>query len=258
MPPPEEAQKPKPKFTRKRLTKLADEGRQLFQLESTLQKSTAIFHLMALAGGVYLILPGLAGGGAGTLKETVILGVLIAFLVLGYVQNLVMIRLRKKWMELEKQSTYDVLTNAFNRRCFEEILDEEMARARRYNFPLSLCVIDLDDFKTFNDTYGHPRGDVLGIRSTDCLARYGGDEFCILLPHTDMMSAEKFIARLLGEVQEWLDCTFSAGVTAFRPGETKATYLARADLALYQAKKEGKNRIRCMIGEDDNQVVLSI
>lgn len=256
------------KFTKQRLSKLADEGRRLFGLEGTIQKSAAFLNLAALLGVLYLIFPIMGKEPRQSIKsDIVILGILLVFLAINYLQFLVMLRLRRKWMELERQSTYDGLTQTFNRACFDEILQEEVRRAGRYHYPLTLCLIDLDNFKSFNDTYGHTRADELlqrfsglvqsSIRSTDCLARYGGDEFCILLPHTDLVRAEKFLKRLLMQMHEMLDSTFSAGVTSFRAGENKTEFLMRADLALYQAKREGKNRIRCMIGKDNSQVVLS-
>lgn len=256
------------KFTKQRLSKLADEGRRLFKLEGAIQKSAAFLNLAALLGVLYLIFPFFGEGlVTATTRQIIILSVLLIFLGINYLQFLVMLRLRRKWLQLEKQSIYDPLTQTFNRACFDEVLQEEMRRAGRYHFPLTLCLIDIDNFKTFNDTYGHTRGDELlqkfaslvlsSIRSTDCLGRYGGDEFCILLPHTNLVRSEKFLSRILLQVQEMLDCTFSAGVTSYRTGESKSEFIIRADQALYHAKREGKNRIRCMIGKDDRQVVLS-
>ena len=255
------------KFTKQRLSKLADEGRRLFGLEGGIQKSAAFLNLAALASVLYLTFSTAHYQGINYRpSDLIVLAFLVIFLGANYLQFLVMLRLRRKWMELEKHSTYDSLTQTFNRSCFDDILQEEVRRAGRYHFPLTLCLVDIDNFKSFNDNFGHTRGDELlqrysrltlsHIRSTDCLARYGGDEFCILLPHTDLVSAEKFLTRLLLQVQEMLDCTFSAGVTSYRAGESRADLLMRADLALYQAKREGKNRIRCMIGKDDSHVVL--
>jgi len=252
--------------TRKKLSKIREEASRLFALESGIMKSVSVMNLIALAGVVYLTLPKSLENRPQDRFYLPVLVFLTLFIVVNYIQQHVLMNLRRKWMELESQSTRDGMTHAFNRETFEEIMDEEMSRAQRYQFPLTLCIIDLDDFKSLNDTFGHPRGDRLlidfadrvqkAIRNTDCLARYGGDEFCILLPHTSLVSAEKFLSRMLLGVQEWLDCTFSAGVTAYRPGEDKISLITRADLALYQAKREGKNRIRCMIGEDDSQVVV--
>lgn len=256
------------KFTRQRLSKLADEGRRLFGWEGAIQKSAAFLNLAALIGILYLLTPAFGRTPAQSKPtDIIILVVLMGFLTINYLQFVVMIRLRRKWMELEKQSTYDGLTQIFNRACFEEILQDELRRAGRYHFPLTLCLIDMDNFKSFNDTYGHARGDELlqrfarltqgAIRTADCLARYGGDEFCIFLPHTDLVKSEKFLSRLLLQVNEMLEATFSAGVTSYRAGENKTQLLMRADTALYQAKREGKNRIRCMIGKDDSHAVLS-
>jgi len=256
------------KFTKQRLSKVADEGRKLFVLESALQRSAALLNLAALGGALYLFAPAFLRDRASlSSQQLIVFSFLIIFLAINCVQFMVTLRLRKKWQLLEHQSTYDGLTKIFNRTCFEEILQEEVRRAGRYRFPLTLCLIDMDNFKTYNDTYGHPKGDALlqqlaalaagAIRSTDCLARYGGDEFCVLLPHTDLVRAEKFLSRLLTQVQERLDTSFSAGVTSYRPGENKTEFMARVDLALYQAKREGKNRIRCLIDKDDSHVVLS-
>lgn len=251
--------------TKQRLSKIREEAGRLFSLESAVQKSVLVLNLVALLGVIYLTLP-LSSRGALDPARTLLLGVLALFLAANYFQQIVLMRLRRKWSELEEQSTHDGLTRAYNRETFEDILEEEMSRAKRYQFPLSLCIIDLDSFKAYNDTYGHPKGDRLladfadrvqkAIRSADCLARYGGDEFCVLLPHTDLVSAEKFLNRILTEVQEWLDFSFSAGVTSYRPTDNSLSFITRADLALYQAKREGKNRIRCLIGEDDNQVLV--
>jgi diguanylate cyclase (GGDEF)-like protein len=252
--------------TKKKLSKIREEASRLFSLESGIMKSVSVVNLAALLGVIYLSVPKAQNNFSQDRFYLPVLVLLAVFVGVNYVQQHVLMRLRRKWMELERQSTRDGLTSAFNRETFEEIMEEEMSRSRRYQFPLSLCIIDIDNFKSLNDTFGHPRGDRLlidfvdriqkAIRSADCLARYGGDEFCILLPHTDLGKAEKFLNRILLEAQEWLDCTFSAGVTVYRGGEDKISLISRADHALYQAKREGKNRIRCMIGEDDSQVVL--
>ena len=163
--------------------------------------------------------------------------------------------------QLESLTRTDPLTGALNRRAFDECLDRERARARRYDLPLSVIVADLDHFKRVNDTRGHTVGDEAlkafvqrtskVFREGDSVYRYGGEEFVILLPHTDhegaLAAAERLVARvaaspLLGG-REPLRVTVSAGVASAR-GEALAhtDLVAAADGALYEAKRTGRNR----------------
>ncbi|HEX5127335.1 MAG TPA: sensor domain-containing diguanylate cyclase, partial [Rhodocyclaceae bacterium] len=166
--------------------------------------------------------------------------------------------LRMVNMELEQLASTDRLTNAFNRRHFEEVALREMSRARRYSLPLTLIMIDLDHFKSINDDFGHAAGDHVlveltqlvrtHLRSSDVLARWGGEEFVILATSTALeevtMLAEKL--RDLFEHHEFADLrplTFSAGVTSLSFRDTLDTFIRRADKALYKAKAEGRNRV---------------
>ncbi|MDR2613784.1 MAG: GGDEF domain-containing protein [Candidatus Accumulibacter sp.] len=166
--------------------------------------------------------------------------------------------------ELDRASRlvrHDQLTGALNRRGLDEIYEHELARARRRRLPLSLALLDIDDFKKLNDSFGHDTGDaallhlVSVIRETlrpqDTLARFGGEEFIILLPETSVEDAGKALIRVQRELtrryfltnNEKLLITFSAGVTEVRPDDTQASALKRADEATYAAKASGKNRV---------------
>lgn len=156
----------------------------------------------------------------------------------------------------------DPLTGALNRRGFEELIERELARAGRHDHPLALALIDLDDFHQTNATHGHAGGDAvlrhlvavcqLHLRSTDALARIGGDEFVLLLPETpaaDSMSTLLRLQRSLAQRPLQLDQTrvpvhFSAGVAQWQAGEPADALLRRADAALYAAKRVGKNRVQ--------------
>jgi diguanylate cyclase len=155
----------------------------------------------------------------------------------------------------------DQLTGSLNRRGLDDVFERETARADRRGTPLCVALLDLDDFKRFNDTYGHQAGDgalkhLVGIvkdtlRSMDVIARFGGEEFVILLPETTVEAAARTMTRLQRELtrhfflheNEKLLITFSAGVALRLPNETQAALLARADQAMYQAKQSGKNRV---------------
>jgi diguanylate cyclase (GGDEF)-like protein/PAS domain S-box-containing protein len=152
--------------------------------------------------------------------------------------------------ELERLVQTDPLTGLPNRRSFESTHRREIAAAQRNGRPLTLAILDLDHFKAYNDTHGHPAGDALlrtvsdnwtgRLRATDVLARWGGEEFCLLLPGCDVRGACALIDALRPEVPHAQ--TFSAGVTAWESGMTAEQLIARADEALYAAKRDGRNR----------------
>jgi len=167
----------------------------------------------------------------------------------------------------QEMAITDSLTNIYNRRYFDELLLREEARAKRYPQKFSLLMIDLDDFKRINDIYGHPAGDNLlrdvaqvllrHIRTTDFIARYGGDEFVVIAPHSSKNDASVFAARIMdiflkeeftvGDSTK-IKITISIGVANFNEdAQNKEDLLKKADEALYQAKRLGKNRI-CLFG----------
>ena len=168
--------------------------------------------------------------------------------------------------ELEKQAVTDGLTGVANRRSFNEALEREFERAKRYSQDLSLIVVDLDFLKKINDTYGHMTGDeaiksighvlAQSSRSTDITARYGGEEFCVLLPNTDIGMAEQLgerLRRLIADthVEGPGNLSASLGVASYplHAGSPDMLFL-RADEALYQAKQDGRNCIRVAIEKD--------
>lgn len=152
----------------------------------------------------------------------------------------------------------DALTRIANRYRLEKSLQTECERAQRFRQPLSLIAMDMDDFKPINDHYGHARGDAALVlvadnlrtclRELDVLARWGGDEFVIVLPQTTLGEALDVAAGLrqvMGQLEPVGDCrlTMSCGVVQWQEGEDQHALLARADKALYRAKAAGKNAI---------------
>jgi diguanylate cyclase (GGDEF)-like protein len=164
-------------------------------------------------------------------------------------------------------ATTDGLTGLSNYRTFSERLAQEVDRANRYHRPLSLIMLDIDHFKLFNDTYGHPKGDhaLVGIaralrelsRASDIVARYGGEEFALILPETDREKAIALGDRLRAHIEacQLSDedstsapaLTVSVGIASHTPPHSKEDLLEAADMALYRAKRAGRNRIA--IGE---------
>lgn len=156
--------------------------------------------------------------------------------------------------DLLGEARTDPLTGLANRRQLKDFLSHAVGRAARLSEPLAVVMIDLDHFKAFNDSQGHAAGDRVlrgfasqlrvRLRSQDVAARYGGEEFCLLLPATSEAEADLLLDDLrarLGEVEPD-HVTFSAGVAQLDPDESGDQLLARADKALYRAKKSGRNR----------------
>ncbi|WP_369602745.1 GGDEF domain-containing protein [Hahella sp. SMD15-11] len=155
----------------------------------------------------------------------------------------------------------DGLTNLLNHVAIEEVLEREVARAERNESPLVFVMLDLDHFKQINDTYGHVMGDKVlvdfahllknRLRRSDSVGRYGGEEFSVILPDTETDEAVHLIDALresfagiehrLGKTG--VNVTFSAGLASWKPGMSPETLRQQADKALYQAKRNGRNRL---------------
>jgi diguanylate cyclase (GGDEF)-like protein len=163
---------------------------------------------------------------------------------------------------VERQALVDGLTGLANRRQCEETLEDELARVERFGGPLAVVVADLDWFKDINDRHGHPAGDTVlrefavlleeTVRDVDLAGRWGGEEFVLVLPGTDLTGgaqlAERIRAALAGRTVLAVDgspipVTASFGVAAIPPAKTASELFAAADTAMYQAKRAGKNRV---------------
>ncbi|MCX7911805.1 MAG: diguanylate cyclase, partial [Dehalococcoidales bacterium] len=165
------------------------------------------------------------------------------------------------YAKAEKRARIDELTDLLNRRSLDETIDNEISRHSRYGGVFTLAILDLDSFKKYNDTYGHPAGDRLlrkvgqiirsSIRNVDYAFRYGGDEFAILLPQTHIADAQQVVERIRKNVANELklgdiSITTSIGVAGWPDdGVTHTDILAAADVALYYAKRSGGNRVYC-------------
>lgn len=163
--------------------------------------------------------------------------------------------------EQREKALKDPLTELPNRAAWDERLQVDVARWERYGGDLLLAVLDVDHFKRINDSFGHLSGDrVLKIiagelrkrlRKTDFIARFGGEEFALLLPETPLQGGVQLLESLRANIQQCpfhfkgarIEVTFSAGVSAFAPGDTAETVFERADRAMYRAKDGGRNRV---------------
>ncbi len=164
--------------------------------------------------------------------------------------------------KLEELAFSDGLTGLYNSRHFFTQIEKEARRSERYNHPLSLLMLDIDFFKAYNDTWGHLEGDnvltVVGrllrtaMRDTDSAYRYGGEEFTVILPETDLEQACVLAERIRGQIQEHpffpkpaeeIFITISIGAAQRKEKESINSFIKRADQALYKAKENGRNRV---------------
>lgn len=162
--------------------------------------------------------------------------------------------------QLQHFANYDPLTGVFNRREFVRLANSELARAQRYGHDLALGLIDIDPFKAINDQFGRDTGDralvcfaaswIAEKRASDIFARWGGEEFTLLLPVTNQQQARQFVERVRTKAlntpitvnNEHLAIKFSTGISAYTSGEMLEQLVQRADLALHQAKQNGRNQ----------------
>ena len=189
-----------------------------------------------------------------------------AFMV-GYMARLRMQLSRSKrsleeaFVALEHAASHDALTGIYNRRQLNEILQQELRRAERYGTQFSVCLIDLDHFKSINDTYGHGAGDAVlaafagmltdCMRDTDHVGRYGGEEFLVVMSGTSregaIITADRIRVMAKSRPFKGLPDTFrltvSAGMASHVKGESIEQTVTRADTALYRAKHLGRDRI---------------
>lgn len=170
-------------------------------------------------------------------------------------------RLKAELDKYKEMAIIDELTGVFNRRGIMELLRREVARSERFKLPLSVAMVDIDDFKKVNDTFGHITGDKVlkavatimksVIRKIDMIGRYGGEEFLVIFPNTPKNNARIAAEKLRKEVESHkfkykdreFKVTISIGVAEYEDGDSTESLIAKADEALYRAKSAGKNRV---------------
>ena len=187
--------------------------------------------------------------------------IVVVFLMFSAIGRLYVAMVARAEHRLHQLATRDPLTGLFNRRHFQAVADQAVAHARRVGEPVSLVIADVDFFKRVNDVHGHDAGDKVLVeltevlrqvfRAQDILARWGGEEFVVLLPGTDADGASAAAERLRCAAEaatvplssQVLRFTVSVGYAGLRPGEVISDALARADRSLYAAKSSGRNQV---------------
>lgn len=170
-------------------------------------------------------------------------------------------RIEIQQKQLEQMAYYDPLTDLPNRRLFDQLVKQELSSIQRYGHETAIIILDIDDFKDINDTYGHPVGDGVlrqladllksNVRDSDTVSRFGGEEFIILMPRTSLEGGYTFAERLRKLIMEkrftvgpiTLQITSSFGVSLLGDFKSLEDYYSLADKALYLAKRDGKNRV---------------
>ena len=168
-------------------------------------------------------------------------------------------KLKEKSNLFEYQASHDKLTGLFNRNKFDEVYSKEVKRSKRYNNELSMIIFDIDDFKMVNDNYGHQIGDDLlkeiakiilkNVREQDVNVRWGGEEFLILLPQTNLAGAVTVASKIRIAIKDYLfttknlKITASFGVSQLLSEDSETTFISRSDTLLYEAKRTGKDKV---------------
>jgi diguanylate cyclase (GGDEF)-like protein len=171
--------------------------------------------------------------------------------VLGFSVQRILLQIRATTSRLDLLARTDELTGVANRRAWDEYLSHVLERATNERFPVCLAMLDVDHFKEFNDRHGHQAGDRFlkeitarwrsRLRETDVLARLGGDEFAMVLPNCELAAAHAILARLATDLPGDQAC--SAGLACWDSQESAEALIARADTALYEAKRKGRARV---------------
>jgi len=210
----------------------------------------------------FLIVEKDEGGSLVSARNALIRNIIIGLIITGITSALVVIIIRNYNQQLEQLATHDQLTGLLNRRTFNILLKKNLASAKRYHKSLSLLFIDIDDFKSINDQYGHTMGDEVlqkiaaamaaEMRQDDVIARWGGEEFIIMFPNTDQEQAKVAASRIktaaesieVESIEKQKVCTVSIGITSYDGlSEIIPDLLKQADEALYVSKLNGKDRI---------------
>jgi diguanylate cyclase (GGDEF)-like protein len=190
----------------------------------------------------------------------------LIYLIIRYVARVFIGDLNRAEQQLREMASHDFLTSLLNRREAYRQISEEMGRVARTGRPVAFIIFDIDHFKRLNDTYGHNAGDMVlkqlavklmsALRDYDIACRYGGEEFLVVAPETDLEQALKLAERLRMTIAatdfstgtEDISVTVSIGVSMLQQSDSIETAISRADVALYQAKENGRNRV-CSSGD---------
>jgi diguanylate cyclase (GGDEF)-like protein len=193
-------------------------------------------------------------------NESVNIGFLLAVFISGYLRNVgfIMMVSHRLYQDLRETAKIDFLTNIYNRRAIQQVLDQQFNQFQRYKSICSLILLDIDHFKAVNDNYGHETGDKIlqdvteilknQLRKTDTLGRWGGEEFLCVLPNTNLEKAIEVAEKLRSEIARNkifdIACTISLGVKMFDNNDkTVDEAIKHADDALYKAKHNGRNGV---------------
>lgn len=222
-----------------------------------------VLNSLLIGSGFFLMALKCVNGISFSEASAVIVYMVIVIILSSYSSYQWSIIKRKQYLtekELFKLTITDALTGIYNKKKFNDELDKWIHYAKRYPTQVSLMILDLDNFKTINDNFGHLIGDKIIldmvnliksiIRQTDVFARWGGEEFTILLPHTKLDEAKDLAERLREAIEGYTfknvgDVTCSFGVVDLQSNDDAYSFFNRADTLLYQAKKDGKNMVKC-------------